>query len=152
MNYHDRQHCEIICVFLFLIKKLIELVAQTYKKSWSSGPSSLNSNRIWFLNLLFKNSLYPILTFSTNLIFSIFLFSLIKEREETERISKLTPEERRAEARNNPKEVTNQKQKGKYKFLQKYYHRGAFFMVSACLFLFLTNSKLITIEKLFLWN
>jgi len=54
--------------------------------------------------------------------------ALIKEREETERISKLTPEERRAEARNNPKEVTNQKQKGKYKFLQKYYHRGAFFM------------------------
>lgn len=54
--------------------------------------------------------------------------ALIKEREETERVSKLTPEERRAEARNNPKQVTNEKQKGKYKFLQKYYHRGAFFM------------------------
>lgn len=53
-----------------------------------------------------------------------------KEKAEIERFHSLTEEERRAELRNSGKVVTNKASKGKYKFLQKYYHRGAFFMVS----------------------
>ncbi|MEQ2203691.1 hypothetical protein XENOCAPTIV_002284, partial [Xenoophorus captivus] len=56
---------------------------------------------------------------------------LEKEKAEIDRFHNLTEEERRAELRNSGKLVTNKAQKGKYKFLQKYYHRGAFFMLLA---------------------
>lgn len=54
--------------------------------------------------------------------------NLEKERLEMERVRNLSEEERRQEARINPKVVTNNAAKGTYKFLQKYYHRGAFYL------------------------
>merc|ERR1712088_320349 len=47
---------------------------------------------------------------------------------ELERFRHLTEDEKRAEMKANPKEVTNKASKGKYKFMQKYYHRGAFYL------------------------
>jgi len=52
----------------------------------------------------------------------------VKEQQELERFRNLTEEEKRQEMRLNPKHVTNKTSKGKYKFMQKYYHRGAFYI------------------------
>ncbi|XP_078429766.1 uncharacterized protein LOC144701854 [Wolffia australiana] len=49
----------------------------------------------------------------------------IKEREEIERVRNMTEEERREWERKNPKPMAGPKQK--WKFMQKYYHKGAFF-------------------------
>ena len=59
-----------------------------------------------------------------------FVYSRRKEREELERIRNMTEDERQSWLKSNPRVVTNQQTKGKYKFLQKYFHRGVFYLVS----------------------
>jgi microfibrillar-associated protein 1 len=51
--------------------------------------------------------------------------AMVKEREEIERVRNMTEEERREWERKNPKPAAPPKQK--WRFMQKYYHKGAFF-------------------------
>ncbi|KAJ7295173.1 hypothetical protein O6H91_Y392900 [Diphasiastrum complanatum] len=51
--------------------------------------------------------------------------AMVKEKEEIERLRNMTEEERRDWERKNPKPLVPAKKK--WKFMQKYYHKGAFF-------------------------
>ncbi|PKA64627.1 hypothetical protein AXF42_Ash007374 [Apostasia shenzhenica] len=53
----------------------------------------------------------------------------LKEKEEIEKVRNMTEEERREWERKNPKSLHKSKQK--WRFMQKYYHKGAFFQSDA---------------------
>ncbi|THU53948.1 hypothetical protein C4D60_Mb10t19780 [Musa balbisiana] len=53
----------------------------------------------------------------------------LKEKEEIEKVRNMTEEERREWERKNPKPLSAPKQK--WRFMQKYYHKGAFFQSSS---------------------
>lgn len=55
--------------------------------------------------------------------------AMLKEKEEIERVRNMTEEERREWERKNPKPAPPPKQK--WRFMQKYYHKGAFFQEDA---------------------
>jgi microfibrillar-associated protein 1 len=55
--------------------------------------------------------------------------AMLKEKEEIERVRNMTEEERREWERKNPKPAPPPKQK--WRFMQKYYHKGAFFQADA---------------------
>lgn len=55
--------------------------------------------------------------------------AMIKEREEIEKVRNMTEEERREWEKKNPKPLAISKKK--WKFMQKYYHKGAFFQTNA---------------------
>ncbi|KAI3981028.1 hypothetical protein MKX01_039967 [Papaver californicum] len=56
--------------------------------------------------------------------------AMVKEKEEIERLRNMTEEERREWERKNPK-TTDSNTKPKWRFMQKYYHKGAFFQDDA---------------------
>ncbi|XP_028956345.1 uncharacterized protein [Malus domestica] len=55
--------------------------------------------------------------------------AMLKEKEEIERVRNMTEEERREWERKNPRPAPRPKQK--WRFMQKYYHKGAFFQSDA---------------------
>lgn len=55
--------------------------------------------------------------------------AMLKEKEEIEKVRNMTEEERREWERKNPKPLPQPKQK--WKFMQKYFHKGAFFQTPA---------------------
>ena len=55
--------------------------------------------------------------------------AMLKEKEEIEKVRNMTEEERREWERKNPKPAPPSKQK--WRFMQKYYHKGAFFQSDA---------------------
>lgn len=54
--------------------------------------------------------------------------AMLKEKEEIEKVRNMTEEERREWERKNPKPAAPPKQK--WRFMQKYYHKGAFFQTN----------------------
>ncbi|KAL1825709.1 hypothetical protein ACET3Z_012487 [Daucus carota] len=55
--------------------------------------------------------------------------AMLKEKEEIERVRNMTEEERREWERRNPKPAAPSKQK--WRFMQKYYHKGAFYQTDS---------------------